>query len=80
MRGQESEAGQLAGSSDPRLGRPADCCVLRGRSQGKGQLGELWGRPPPISNDRTLRVISRGERAVSKKGAPTHTNTRAMRE
>ena len=47
---------------------PSELLRVEGcRSQGKGKLGELWGSPPPFSNDRTLRVTPRGKRAVFKK-------------
>ena len=49
-------------------GRPSELLRVEGcRSQEKGKLGELWGSPPPFSNDRTLRVTPRGKRAVFKK-------------
>ena len=41
--------------------------------------GELCGRPPPFSYDRTLRVTSRGKRAVSKKRS-AHTHQHASNE
>ena len=62
-RGAPGMAGQVVKFGQVVGEAPAGCCVL----------------PPPFSYDRTLRVTSRGKRAVSKKRERPHTNTRAMR-